>query len=239
MHTDEANADAKRRDSNAGGPRYVRDRELTLARAIRCWLAETPPKVLVFFTAVALVVRACWGDWSWYDLLPLVVMPLLQPFVEWGIHVFILHHRPTDINGVRLDFHAARHHRAHHRDPWDVRFTIMPLPAMAIGAFASAGAALLVLPTIGSAITAMAVTAVMGTAYEWTHYLIHTSYRPRTALYRRLWRLHRLHHFKNEHYWMGVTRHLGDMLLGTFPDKDEVTTSDTARTLGMDGDPTL
>jgi len=198
-----------------------------------------PPRILVLATAAIIGVRLWWGEWSWADLLPLVLMPLLQPFVEWLIHVFVLHHRPTELNGVKIDFHAARHHRAHHRDPWDVRFTVMPLPALTVGALAAAVASLLLLPTTGSALTAMSLTGIMGVTYEWTHYLIHTSYRPRTQLYRRLWRLHRLHHFKNEHYWMGVTRHLGDMLLGTFPDKDDVTTSDTARNLGMDGDPSL
>ena len=33
------------------------------------------------------------------------------------------------------------------------------------------------------------------------------------ALYQRLWRNHRLHHFKNEHYWFGVTMLSGDRLL--------------------------
>ena len=32
-----------------------------------------------------------------------------------------------------------------------------------------------------------------------------------------LWRNHRLHHCKNEHYWFGVTMLSGDRLLGTAP----------------------
>ena len=35
--------------------------------------------------------------------------------------------------------------------------------------------------------------------YEWIHFLIHTAYRPRTSVYKAIWRNHRLHHFKNEH----------------------------------------
>ena len=70
--------------------------------------------------------------------------------------------------------------------------------------------------------------------YEWTHFLIHTAYKPKRRYYRYIWRAHRLHHFKNEHFWMGVTVHLADHVLGTFPQKSEVENSPTARTLGID-----
>ena len=71
--------------------------------------------------------------------------------------------------------------------------------------------------------------------YEWCHFLIHTPYRPRGRYYRSIWRGHRLHHYKNEHYWFGVTTNLGDRVLGTFPDQGEVSRSRTARTLGAEG----
>jgi len=58
-----------------------------------------------------------------------------------------------------------------------------------------------VLPTVQLFVSTMIATVVAAFAYEWVHYLTHTSYRPRTAFYRRMWRNHRLHHFKNEHYW--------------------------------------
>jgi sterol desaturase/sphingolipid hydroxylase (fatty acid hydroxylase superfamily) len=75
---------------------------------------------------------------------------------------------------------------------------------------------------------------VMLFVYEWTHFLIHSTYRPHTALYRGVWRAHRLHHFRNERYWFGVTTHLGDRVLQTYPAKDAVPLSTTARTLGVD-----
>ena len=74
----------------------------------------------------------------------------------------------------------------------------------------------------------------MLSAYEWTHFLIHSSYRPRHRVYRSMWRAHRLHHFRNENYWFGVTMHLGDRVLGTFPARDEVPVSQTSRTLGVE-----
>ena len=68
--------------------------------------------------------------------------------------------------------------------------------------------------------------------YEWVHLLVHTRYRPRSRYYRRLARNHRLHHYRNEDYWLGVTSNLGDRLLRTYPThKTDVPLSPTARTL--------
>ena len=66
--------------------------------------------------------------------------------------------------------------------------------------------------------------------YEWTHFLIHTAYRPRSRDYRSVWRNHRLHHFKNERFWHGITQNLSDRVLGTLPDHRDVPKSKTART---------
>jgi sterol desaturase/sphingolipid hydroxylase (fatty acid hydroxylase superfamily) len=128
---------------------------------------------------------------------------------------------------------GARHHRAHHRDPWDLRFVVMPVPtALSIGT-AIAVAAWLVCPSFSLFLTTMTLTAGTAFYYEWVHFLSHTSYRPRGAWFKRQWRLHRLHHFKNEGYWFGVTRHFGDTVFGTFPEAEAVPTSKTARTLGV------
>ena len=60
--------------------------------------------------------------------------------------------------------------------------------------------------------------AVVLLVYEWTHYVIHSDYTPRTRAYKAIWRNHRLHHYKNEHYWFSVTTSgTSDRLLGTLP----------------------
>ena len=73
--------------------------------------------------------------------------------------------------------------------------------------------------------------STLGFVYEWLHYLIHSEYKPRTAPYRALWRHHRLHHYKNEQYWFGVTSTAADRALRTAPAPNEVETSPTARDL--------
>ena len=88
-----------------------------------------------------------------------------------------------------------------------------------IGALVSAGAiALLLFPRTALGLSFLVTILAFGLAYEWTHYLVHTDYRPKRALYRAIWRNHRLHHFKNEHYWFAVTTPgTADRVLRTYP----------------------
>jgi hypothetical protein len=215
-------------------PVYAREPDMSLSRAAQLFFRQIPPMlVMVSFTGV-LALRFWWGFFSWLDLVPIAVLFVVHPFAEWLIHVFILHAKPMKIGGMTFDMVGAKHHRAHHRDPWDLRYVVMPVrTAMAIGS-AIGVVAWFVSPTIEVFLTTMATTAGLAVYYEWIHFLSHTSYRPKGAFYKRQWRLHRLHHFKNENYWFGVTRHFGDMVLGTFPEGKDVPSSPTAKTLGLD-----
>ena len=67
------------------------------------------------------------------------------------------------------------------------------------------------MPTTPSALSLLVSVYGIKFAYEWTHYLVHSDYRPQSRWYRSVWRNHRLHHYKNEHYWFTVTtrRHRG------------------------------
>ncbi len=223
--------------TNPSGPRYQREPGLSLASAFRAFLRELPPKLLIAHL-LGWVGFRIWllgqGDVGWHDLIPLLAIPLLHPFAEWLIHVHLLHFRPRSVLGIKLDFHAAHYHRLHHRDPWDLRFVLMPIQTMIGGLGLLAGLVWLIASSSGVWATTMVLAAGIALYYEWIHFLVHTSHRPQGWFYKRQWRFHRLHHYKNEHYWMGVTRHLGDMVLGTFPEPDAVESSKTARTLGLE-----
>jgi hypothetical protein len=182
--------------------------------------------------AVALAIRIALGGWSIGDAVVVGGMIAAQPFVEWLIHVFILHWKPKRLFGHTMDPLVARKHRAHHTDPRRTEWIFVPLPVLAKAIPGSVIAYLLLFPTVELAVMAMVTGLTLLLIYEWTHYLIHSRYQPQTRLYRYVWRHHRLHHFKNEHYWFGVTNPLGDHALGTFPDKEEVETSPSCKTLG-------
>ena len=82
----------------------------------------------------------------------------------------------------------------------------------------------------GMPFSGVLTATVLTLVYEWVHFLIHTDYVPRHEVYRRLHRAHRLHHFRNERYWLGVTARTGDRVLGTNPRKEDVEVSVTAKT---------
>lgn len=106
------------------------------------------------------------------------------------------------------------------------------MPTLVLATAATVAIGLLAFPRLGLGLTFMTVQGALGSVYEWTHHLVHTDYRPRTRLYRAIRRNHRLHHFKNEHYWFTVTTSgTADRLLGTYPELAEVPTSPTARSL--------
>jgi len=204
-----------------------------LADEARTFFRHSNSRLLVVATAVALAVRVALGGWRAGDVVVAAVILGLEPLTEWVIHVFALHARPKTIGGRAVDLLVARKHRAHHADPRDVDLIFVPrqvLYGALPGALVLYG---LLLRDVRLAATAVLVSYAMLTLYEWTHFLIHSRYLPKGRYYRYVWRAHRLHHYRNEHYWFGVTIHLADHALRTFPERDAVPLSPTARTLGV------
>lgn len=208
-------------------------RGTALADEARTFFRHPNSRLLLAATAAALAVRLAFGGWRGADVVVAAVILGLEPMTEWLIHVLLLHARPTTIAGRRVDLLAARKHRAHHADPRDVDLVFVPkqvLYGALPGALVLYG---LLLRDVRLAATAVLVSYAMLTLYEWTHCLIHSRYLPRGRYYRYIWRAHRLHHYRNENYWFGVTIHLADHALRTFPARDDVPASATARTLGV------
>jgi 4-hydroxysphinganine ceramide fatty acyl 2-hydroxylase len=67
--------------------------------------------------------------------------------------------------------------------------------------------------------------------YEWTHYVAHQPIIPKTPWGKRMKKYHLWHHYKNEHYWFGVTNPSLDFVGGTYRDVDATELSPTARKL--------
>jgi hypothetical protein len=204
----------------------------SLGELVRWFYRQPSP---IFITA-GFLGMAAWrlsiGRWGWWDLfIPLLVLAF-EPFTEWLIHVFLLHFKPKRIAGRRIDPAISRKHRAHHADPKNLKILFVPWEALVFG---TPIYFLIAVLAMGLRHAVMLETAglLMLLTYEWTHYLIHAPYRPKTQFFRKRSRNHRLHHFKNERYWFGVTMTLGDKVLRTYPDERDVDPSPTARTLGV------
>lgn len=210
------------------------DAPRTLSDAAACFIRHASPLLLVGSGVTALVLRAVVGGFSLWDLVPVVGIGLFWPLNEWLIHVLILHYKPVRIGGRVLDFPVPRMHRAHHRDPRDLEILFIPLHSFLYTLPLLWGLAFLLAPTSGLALTAIATVLAFGLHYEWIHFLAHTAYPPRTSHYRRVLHHHRLHHFRSEKYWYGVSMLGADRLLGTSPEPADVPPSPTCRSLGIE-----
>jgi sterol desaturase/sphingolipid hydroxylase (fatty acid hydroxylase superfamily) len=204
-----------------------------LRDAAGVFFRQRSPIAITAALLAAIAGRLYIGDYSWADLIPPAVVIALQPFTEWLIHVFVLHFRPRTVGEYRIDPLVSRKHRAHHADPKDLQLVFIPGPAV-VGLLGGSAAVFLIPFSLPVGLSGLVGAYAMTLVYEWIHYLIHSSYRPRHRAYRYVWRAHRNHHYRNERYWFGVTMHLADHVLGTFPEKSAVELSPTARTLGVD-----
>jgi hypothetical protein len=208
--------------------------KLSLAGALKNFWSHPNAWIIGSAMAAAWIGRIFVGGWTLWDLGLMALILLLWPVQEWLIHVFILHMKPVKIGGKHFDMYVSRSHRAHHADPADMTHVFIPRRSLLIALPAGIVLWLVLMPTLQLGLSGLAFYLTLALTYEWTHYLVHTNYRAKSAFYRRLWQSHRLHHFKNENYWYGVSMLSGDRLLGTQPDHRQVETSSTCRTLGLD-----
>lgn len=203
----------------------------TIGRALPIFLAHGSPRVLLVAVFLAIGYRLSLGGWSWWDIAPIAGILAFWPIQEWLIHVNILHYRPIRFLGRIWDFRVPRSHREHHADPWNYKILFIPMHSYLYSLPILVGLWYLVTPTPQLAWTGIAAHVLLALHYEWIHYLVHTRVRPKTRFYQHLWDNHRLHHFKNERYWFGVTRTEADWLLRTQPSPRDVATSAKCRDL--------
>jgi hypothetical protein len=205
----------------------------TPREALPVFLRHTSPRILLAALALALVLRAAAGPLTGWDLVPPALLLAIWPLQEWLIHVVILHWKPRRLFGRTLDFRVPRKHRAHHANPSDLALVFVPLHSYVYSLPLLVLYAFLLTPTTALALTGICAYLALSLHYEWVHFLVHTRWVPRWPAYRALWIHHRLHHYKNEGYWFGVTRRRADQWLRTLPERDSVPTSATCRTLGV------
>jgi hypothetical protein len=213
---------------------------VTLADCARAFWRQPSPPYLFGAVALAFALRAFQGSWSWRDIVMVGGLLGVTPFVEWAIHVYLLHSPPFTLFGRRVEVITAREHRRHHKRPGVLEGVLIPVSgvlvfaamiAFVVWAMSFPIAFVLDGPRLAYATTGIVTSFAILASYEWTHFLIHTPYRPKRRYFKAIWRNHRLHHFKNERYWFGVTSIVGDKVIGTAPDQRQVQRSPTARSL--------
>lgn len=209
----------------------------------RAFFAEGSPRVLVVAVALAILVRVVVGNLGWVDLLVVVMTLVAVGPVEWLLHLHLLH--ASEEAWTTRTLGTGRGHHKHHLDPPDIEWLLLHgqdaiVFTLLIAVLSVAwvvpmtfflGAFIPGVGIIGPVFTAICCAYLALAHYEWTHLLEHSRYRPTTRYYARLARNHRLHHYRNEAYWLGITSNLGDRVMGTYVDKNDVPLSATARSL--------
>jgi hypothetical protein len=215
--------------------RFPQGPPIDLAQAARNFFHFPSPYVYMTMGAGAWIARIVMGGWTWRDPLLAAIVIALWPLQEWLLHVFILHFKPKVVFGRRIDLLAGRKHRAHHREPGRPGLIFIPLEI--------ALASVIVLPTawllplkLPLGLTGLATYYTFALRYEWTHFLIHSTHPPRARRFKKLWLNHRYHHYRNEHFWFGVSMTLGDKILRTAPDPRTTPVSPTCMTLGVEAE---
>lgn len=205
----------------------------------RTFVDQPSGRVLIGIVVSLLVLRSLLGPLAVADLILVgVTIALVGPF-EWLVHRFLLH-APADSARMKT-LGTGRGHVEHHEDPAELQWLMLDwrdaaVFSMTLGVlaalFAVPTAVLLDANRLATFATAWSAAAIGLLHYEWVHLLVHTRYRCRSRYYAALERHHRLHHYRNEHYWLGVTARSGDRLFRTMPERRQVELSATARSLG-------
>jgi len=153
---------------------------------------------------------------------------------EYTTHRFFFHAKPVAIPWINKLQH--RLHYDHHIDPPKLELLFLPLWFVIPVTGLYYGAYVLVVRDPIQAVS-FAFGAILAlTYYEWVHYVAHVPFTPVTPFGKYIKKYHLWHHFKNEHFWYGVTNPSMDYVGLTYRDVEAVERSTTVREIwkGMD-----
>ena len=146
---------------------------------------------------------------------------------EYTTHRFLFHAQPVAMPWLLKLQH--RLHYDHHIDPPKLELLFLPLWFVIPTALVYYGVFLAITrnPALALSLTFGSICALL--YYEWVHYIAHIPFNPVTPFGRYVKKYHLWHHFKNEHYWYGVTNPSMDLVGVTYRDVDAVERSTTVR----------
>lgn len=154
---------------------------------------------------------------------------LLFYSAEYGTHRFLFHAPPSTFPFIlRLQ---RRLHYDHHVEPHRLDLLFLPLWYVAPNFAIISLIAWALLPGWNEVMSLVLGAMLALLHYEWVHYIAHIPYRPHTAFGRWMKKYHLWHHFKNEHYWFGVSNPTMDFVYRTYKSPDKVARSTSAREL--------
>jgi hypothetical protein len=181
------------------------------------FVRQASPQILIILSITFFVSRVSLGGWRPTDGLAALAIPASWHIQERLLHEYLLHLRARRFLNWSLLKRISEHHRRHHLDPWRTATLFITTSAYLFNVPALVGVLLAITRDIRLTLTGSFAYVFTLLWYEWVHCLIHTSYAPRSAWYRRRWLNHRLHHFKDSRHWFGITSPMWDIVLGSRP----------------------
>lgn len=200
----------------------------TYREAWRVYWTHPSPRIIALFILVVVIARVFSGSWQQIDWLWLLLALLQWPLLEWFLHRYLLHAKPWRVLGREIVFDFAHKHALHHEQPWRSEWVFLPWYVPAMLSPLLLVAALMISPHALSFLIGLGLAALN---YEWSHWLVHTRVRPKNRYYQRLFKNHRLHHFRHEQYWFSFMWPALDRYLGTGPHESQIPFSPTARAI--------
>jgi len=195
----------------------------TLGQATRQFWSYSSPQIfgaLLLIATAVLIATAAVGAWTWWALAGAVAVILVQPFLEWTLHILVLHDKPLQVGSRVFDTVVASDHRKHHADPRYVPLVFIPRRWAGYLVLTTVAVYGLMLAHFGAAAAAVVLVtqSLVALGYEWTHFYIHSDAPAKNRYIKVVRRAHRNHHYRNPDNWLGVTSPVADVLLGTYPE---------------------
>jgi len=146
---------------------------------------------------------------------------------EYTTHRFLFHAAPSKTSWILKLQH--RLHYDHHIDPPTLELLFLPLWFIIPMAAAYFGAFWAITRSPIQAFSVLFGVFCAVFYYEWVHYVAHVPFTPITPVGKYMKKYHLWHHFKNEHYWFGVSNPSMDFVGNTYRDVEAVERSTTVR----------
>ncbi len=181
----------------------------------------------VITLALAGAVVAFAAGWVTFSLTAALIGAAVFFVSEYTTHRFLFHAPPSKIPWLLKMQH--RLHYDHHIDPPKLDLLFLPLWFVVPTTVLYYGLYYAVARNTGIALSLAFGSICALYYYEWVHYVAHIPFTPKTSFGRYVKKYHLWHHYKNEHFWYGVTNPSMDFVGVTYRDQSVVERSTSVR----------
>jgi len=173
------------------------------------------PFMMLVFLGGSLIGRIVYGNINIFDLFLPILSFFSLGFIEWSLHYYIWHENPLPIINKPLKTPLVRMHRLHHDFPDDLNTLFFGWKAVVVATLLVWFSVMIVFDDVGLALTLIFSFSLILFVHEYAHFVAHSNINPKALWLKEIINNHRLHHFKDETKWMGVSSTLPDKLFGT------------------------